>query len=124
MERWTESDVELRMGLLLRAGVVLSAALMAAGAIIYLVNHGREYPQYGTFKGEPDNLRGIAPILHGAIAGRGRGLMQLAVLVMIATPVLRVAFSVYAFARQHDRMYVAVSLIVLTLLLYGLIGGQ
>src|SRR4051794_17793011 len=99
MERWTEHDVELRMGLLLRAGVLMSAALMAAGAVIYLVNHGHEYPEYGTFRGEPDNLRGDAPIFRGAIAGKGRGLMQLAVLVMIATPVLRVAFAVYAFAR-------------------------
>jgi uncharacterized membrane protein len=124
MERWTEHDVELRMGLLLRAGVLISAALMAVGGVIYLMNHGYEQPEYGTFRGEPDNLRGVSPIFHGAIAGRGRGLMQLAVLVMIATPVMRVAFSVYAFARQHDWMYVAVSLTVLALLLYGLIGGQ
>jgi uncharacterized membrane protein len=46
--------------------------------------------------------------------------MQLGLLILIATPLARVAFSVAAFATEHDWTYVAVTLIVLAVLLYGL----
>jgi uncharacterized membrane protein len=54
------------------------------------------------------------------LLGSGRGWIQLGLLLLIATPVARVAFSVYAFARQRDFLYVGVTLIVLTVLLFGL----
>jgi uncharacterized membrane protein len=44
----------------------------------------------------------------------------LGILILIATPVARVAFSVFAFAEERDRMYVIVTLIVLALLLFSL----
>jgi uncharacterized membrane protein len=124
MERWTERQVELRMARLLRTGVIVSATVMVIGAVIYLVKHGSQWPEYGTFQSEPSDLRSVTGIILDALAGRGRGIMQLAVLLMIATPVLRVAFAVYAFARERDRLYVGVSLVVLALLIYGLIGGS
>ena len=49
-----------------------------------------------------------------------RGLIQFGLLLLIAVPVARVAFSVVAFALQRDRTYVVVTLIVLAVLLYGL----
>ena len=42
-------------------------------------------------------------------------------LLLIATPVARVAFSVAAFAEQRDRLYVVVTSIVLLLLIYSLL---
>jgi len=51
-------------------------------------------------------------------------LIQLGLLLLIATPVARVAFSVVAFAMQRDRLYVAVALIVLAVLMYSLMGGR
>ena len=56
-----------------------------------------------------------------ALQGRGRGIIQLGLLLLIATPIARVVFSVYAFARQRDRTYVLVTLVVLAVLLYSLI---
>jgi uncharacterized membrane protein len=58
----------------------------------------------------------------GAAAPSGRGLIQLGLLFLIATPVARVAFSVAAFALEKDTLYVAVTLVVLTLLLLSLTG--
>ena len=55
---------------------------------------------------------------------RGRGLIQLGVLLLIATPVARVVFSAWAFARQRDWTYVLVTLFVLAVLLFGLFYGQ
>ena len=54
----------------------------------------------------------------------GRGLIQLGLLLLIATPIARVVFSVAGFARQRDWLYVAITLIVLTLLGYSLLAGS
>jgi uncharacterized membrane protein len=48
------------------------------------------------------------------------GIIQLGILILIATPVVRVAFSVFAFAEERDWMYVVVTLVVLGLLLFSL----
>jgi uncharacterized membrane protein len=45
------------------------------------------------------------------------------VLLLIATPIARVAISVIGFARERDWMYVGCSLLVLALLMYGLVHG-
>jgi uncharacterized membrane protein len=75
------------------------------------------------FQGEPADLRSISGIVMDAIALRSRGVIQFGLLLLIATPVARVAFSVVAFALERDRAYVIVTLIVLALLLYSIAGG-
>ncbi len=47
----------------------------------------------------------------------------LGVILLVATPVSRVAFSIYAFARQKDAMYVVITMIVLGLLVFSLVWG-
>jgi hypothetical protein len=58
-----------------------------------------------------------------ALAGLGPALIQLGLVLLLATPLLRVVSSLAGFALQRDRVYVAVTLIVLGILLYGLLGG-
>ena len=62
---------------------------------------------------------------HGSIALvlQNRGIMQLGLLLLVATLIARVAFSVLAFAQQHNCTYVIATLIVLAMLLYSLVGG-
>jgi len=110
------------IGSLLRTGVTLAAALVLIGGLIYLFRHGAEPPSYAVFRGEPADLRTITGIFHDVRSLRGRGIIQLGLLVLIATPVARVAFLVYAFARQRDMLYTAVALIVLALLAFSLFG--
>src|SRR6267154_1796982 len=78
---------------------------------------------YQVFQGEPEELRTVIGIFHEALALHGRGLIQLGLLILIATPIARVAFSVVAFLYQRDWVYVAVTLMVLGLLVYSLLGG-
>ena len=119
---WTDRKVEDIIGNLLRAGVILSATVVFLGAVIYLIRHGGSPASYHVFRGEPTELRQPGGIIHGAIAFSSRGIMQLGILLLIATPILRVAFSVFAFLAEHDRMYVIFTLIVLSVLLYSVIG--
>jgi uncharacterized membrane protein len=51
-------------------------------------------------------------------------MIQLGLLLLIATPVARVAFSVVAFVLERDRMYVGITLLVLAVLLFSLLGGH
>ena len=125
MTQWGEHEVELRIGTLLRVGVALAAAVVALGGVLYLTRHGMEIPAYQVFRGEPASLRGVTGILASAGDLRGTGLIQLGLLVLFATPVARVALAAYAFAKQRDRLYVAVTLFVLAVLIYSIIGpGQ
>ena len=121
---WTDQYVEEWIGNLLRAGVTLAATVVLFGGIVYLVRHGLAAPQYHVFVGEPTDLRTVSGIVKDALAFRGRGLIQLGLLLLIATPLARVAFSVAAFALQGDRLYVVVTLVVLAVLIYSLTGGH
>jgi uncharacterized membrane protein len=123
-QEWTDQYVEELIGTLLRAGVTLAAAVVLFGGTVYLVRHGLAAPQYHVFVGEPTDLRRLSGIVKDALAFRGRGLIQLGLLLLIATPIARVAFSVAAFALQGDRLYVVVTLIVLAVLIYSLAGGH
>jgi len=120
---WTDKTIEEIVGTLLRVGVSLSAFVVAIGAAIYLARHGREPANYRVFHGEPSDLRSLGGIVRDAFRLRGRGIIQLGLLLLIATPVARVAFSIWGFAEEHDRLYMIFTGIVLIVLLYSLLGS-
>jgi uncharacterized membrane protein len=111
------------MAVLLRSGVLLAASLVFIGGIVYLSRHNLPAINYRVFQGEPEELRTVSGILREAGKFHARGLIQLGLLVLIATPVARVLFSVFAFLYERDWTYVAVTIIVLALLCYSLFGG-
>jgi uncharacterized membrane protein len=111
------------MAVVLRGGVLLAASLVFVGGVVYLSRHDVPAIDYRVFQGEPQELRTVDGILREAGKFHGRGLIQLGLLVLIATPVARVLFSVFAFLYERDWTYVAVTMIVLALLCYSLFGG-
>jgi uncharacterized membrane protein len=121
---WSDERVEEIMGNLLRAGVIIAALVVLGGGIFYLIRYGATSPDYGVFRGEPADLRSLLGILVDAVDLRSRGLIQLGLLLLVATPVARVAFSVFAFLRQRDLTYGILTLIVLTVLIYSLAGWK
>jgi uncharacterized membrane protein len=120
---WTDEDVDRVLGRVLQIGVVLSAAIVLCGAIIYLSKRVGMAPDYRVFRGEPADLRSVPGVLADVRARSGRGLIQLGLLVLIATPIARVVFSVIGFIRQRDWLYVGITVIVLVLLTFSLTGG-
>ena len=121
-KRWSDQKVEIIISNILRAGVILSAAIALIGGIFYLASYGFIVPDYRVFRGEPSDLRSVHGIFRDVIALRSRGVIQLGLLILIATPVARVAFSVIAFVRQRDLLYVIITLFVLTVLIVSLAG--
>ena len=119
-----ERAVDRWVSLVLRGGVLIAAAVTAIGGAVYLSNHGHQRVDYGTFAGEPAKLRAIGGIIHSALALQGEGIMALGVLLLIATPIARVALLLVVFLHERDRLYVGVSAIVLAVLLIGVISGR
>jgi uncharacterized membrane protein len=122
--RWTDQRLETIIGGLLRGGVLLAASVVTLGAVIFLARYGHEIPRYGTFVSEPEDLRSVSGILRHGVSFHGRQIIQLGLLILIATPVARVAFSIIAFALQRDRLYVGITLLVLAVLVFSLAGAQ
>jgi uncharacterized membrane protein len=119
----TDYQVERAISVLLRAGVLLAALVVLAGGILYLAHHGSARPNYHAFQGEPADLRSPGLVIRSALTGRSDAIIQLGLLLLILTPIARVAFSVVAFGMERDRMYVIMTLIVLGVLLYSLIAA-
>lgn len=120
---WTDERLARWIGNLLRVGVAAAAVMVLLGGALYLARYGGETPSYRAFHGEPSQFRTVGGILGAALSPGGRGIIQLGLLLLIATPIARVAFAVLAFALERDRIYVVVSLIVLATLLFSLAGG-
>lgn len=115
--------LEQTIGKLLRWGVILSAFVVQAGGLAYLIAHGREPSGYHTFLGEPKHLTSVGGIVRGVFDGHASSLIQFGLLILIATPVARVAFSLVAFWVERDHTYMAVTAVVLAILVYSLTGG-
>lgn len=122
--RFDDQRMEIIMGRLLQFGVLLASLVMLVGGILYMRSHHGETPDYRVFKSEPRALRHIPGVGHGVAAGEPAAIIELAVLLLIATPVARVAFALIAFAIERDKLYIVVSTIVLAVLLYGFFRSQ
>ena len=122
--RLTDLEMDEIIGTLLRWGVMFSAGVVAAGGIWYLIQYGTTAPSYHVFHGEPARLRNLRGIVGGIPGFHCRRVIQLGLVLLIATPVARVAFSVVAFFLQRDRAYVVITLMVLGVLLFSLLAGH
>ncbi len=119
----TDLDIERMVSLLLRVGVFIAGAVVLAGGIYFLLRHGNEPVNYRSFVGQPSIDRHAGEIVKGALSGRARSIVQLGILLLIATPIARVALALGGFTLERDKKYIAITAIVLAVLLYSLISG-
>jgi len=113
---------------LLRGGIILSVSLIVVGTLTTFVQH----PDYISSSAQLERL--VAPgaafphaldvLLAGLHQLRGEAIATLGLLVLIATPMIRVAVSSIAFIRQRDRIYFLITTAVLCLLLLSLVLGK
>lgn len=131
MRRRRVAGTERLISTLLRGGVVSSLTVIVLGTLISFIHH----PDY--LCSAPALQRLIDPaasfphtlgaVLRGALAGRGESIVLIGLLLLILTPILRVALSALIFLHAGDRKFTAITLVVLTLLitsfLLGKVGG-
>jgi uncharacterized membrane protein len=120
---WADERVEKIVGILLQVGVFVSGAVVFVGGVLYLMRFGHATANYHVFTGESVELRDVSSVVRSASHLDGPAVIQLGLLLLIATPVVRVAFSLAAFWLERDRIYIVFTSIVLTILLYSLLWG-
>jgi uncharacterized membrane protein len=121
--KMTDRGIEQIVSVILRSGVLISGTIVFLGGLLFLARHGGERVNYHSFHRQPASDRLLHEIIAGAFARRARSVIQLGVLLLVATPIARVAFSIVGFALERDRLYVVITTIVLAILMYSLIAG-
>ena len=119
----SDEKIEGIIGDLLRFGVTAAALVVLFGGILLIFRHGESATDLHIFRGEPKDLRTVSGILRDAIHFQGLGTIQFGLLLLVATPIARVVFSAVAFAIQRDFMYVGITLVVLFVLMFSILGG-
>ena len=109
---------------MLQFGVLVAAVVTVIGGALLLVQHGSaraDYSRLSRRAGAPHVARRHCCAARWTLAASRSS--SSGFVLLIATPVARVAFTLVAFVLQRDRTYVAITAIVLALLLYGLLFG-
>ncbi len=119
---FTDKEMEIEIGSMLRGGVTLSAIVVLLGGVLYLYG-ASGIPDYQHFHATADPLHRISGVARGVARLDAESVIQLGILLLIATPILRVGFCVVGFARQRNLLYVGVSALVLLILIYSLARG-
>jgi len=122
--RPTDQELDVAIAGMLRLGVSLAAFVVLVGGTLLLRHPWSPIPDYTHFQAGGPGLRTLRGIVHGAVRMEATSIIQLGLVVLIATPVARVVYCVVGFARQRDRLFVAVSCMVLAVLIYGLTKGR
>ena len=122
--RFDDARMEILMGRLLQIGVFVAAATVLAGGLLYLVSHAGRYASYRQFVPRPLNVNHPELLGRRLSVGDASAIIDIGILLLIATPICRVLLAVVGFALERDRLYVAVSLTVLAVLLASLIHGH
>jgi uncharacterized membrane protein len=117
---FNDHRLEMLMGRLLQTGVLLASITVLIGGVLFLIARPNQPANYRTFSAESANLRRPSELLPLLATGDPIAIIQLGILLLIATPVARVLFGVIGFAIERDRLYTAVSLAVLTILIISL----
>jgi uncharacterized membrane protein len=118
----TDVQMDRAIGIILRTGVVIAGIFVAIGGTAYLMAHAGTAPSFAHFQGAPPRLTSISGVVRGATLADPLIIIQFGLIVLMATPVVRVIACVAGFAVARDWVYVLISLIVLTLLLISLVG--
>ncbi|MBB6110842.1 DUF1634 domain-containing protein [Mucilaginibacter lappiensis] len=119
-----DTDMQAVIGWILRLGVLLSMSIIFIGGIIYLYRHGHVTADYHTFKGVPDFVHNTRGILNGIITFRGRAIIQAGIILLIATPIIRVIFSAIGFILEKDYLYIGITVLVLLIIMASMLSGH
>jgi uncharacterized membrane protein len=122
VKTWTDQRLEIIISVLLRTGVGIAALVVLLGGICFLSKHGHEQPEYHVFHETAMSYRSISGVIHTLGASDCQAIIQFGLLLLILTPIVRVAFSLAGFAFERDGTYMGLTFAVLAILVYGLLG--
>jgi uncharacterized membrane protein len=121
--RFKDTDMQAVIGWVLRIGVIVSISVVFVGGVIYISRHGGAIPDYSKFNGVPNFVQ-LHGLINGIISLKGRSIIQAGIILLIATPILRIVFSTIGFVLEKDYLYIGISLLVLLIILISSISGH
>lgn len=117
------------IGRALRIGVTVACVIAFIGGAYYLWRHGGEpMPDYTQFvpvdqRSEPADYTSLSGIIHGVLNLQATEWIQMGVVVLILTPIIRVLLSLVEFSLNHDWIYVGITAIVFLVILMNSLEG-
>jgi uncharacterized membrane protein len=124
MGKFKDTDIQALIGQVLRAGVVISMSIVIIGGIFYLYRHGHSVTDYKVFKGIPPFVQHAGTMISSAMNFKGQAIIQIGIILLIATPVVRVVFSAIGFVLEKDYLYVGISVLVLLIIFASMLSGH
>ncbi|MDB4923237.1 DUF1634 domain-containing protein [Mucilaginibacter sp.] len=119
-----DQDIERLIGLQLRFGVIIASLIVLIGGLIYLKQSGAQaVPHYHSFTGAKAGFTSLGEIFKGVCKVNAKGIIELGVVVLIITPILRIAFSLVGFIIEKDKLYTWITLTVLAIMMASIFGG-
>lgn len=122
--KFKDVNMQAVLGWVLRIGVFVSMIVVFIGGVIYIYRHGHSIADYHDFKGVPEFVHTIPGIIHGIATLRGRAIIQAGIMLLIATPVIRIIFSAFGFILERDWLYLSITFIVLAIIIAGIFTGS
>jgi uncharacterized membrane protein len=122
--KFKDTDIQSLIGQVLRGGMIVSVSIVFLGGILFMYRHGHSIPDYKKFRGIPSFLQTPGSLINAALILKGQAIIQLGIILLIATPVLRVIFSTIGFVLEKDYLYVAISLLVLLIIFTSMMSGH
>ncbi|MCR8561351.1 DUF1634 domain-containing protein [Mucilaginibacter sp. BJC16-A38] len=119
-----DHDIERLIGLQLRFGVITASLIVLIGGLIYLKQFGAQaVPHYHLFIGTKAGYTSLDEIFKGAYTVNAKGIVELGVVALIITPILRIAFSLVGFIIEKDKLYTWITFTVLVIMMTSIFGG-
>jgi uncharacterized membrane protein len=106
-----DTKLQRLIGATLRSGVIAASLTGILGGAIFLAAHSGQQVAFHSFEGANTAYASPRQIVR----------LQLGIMILLLTPIIRVAFSVLGFAMENDRLYVAITCVVLATLMGSLL---
>jgi len=123
MSHPSDKELDASVARMLLVGVSIAALVVFAGGILLLRQPLLPIPDYTHFHAVDPSLRSLKGITGSAFHLNPRAIVQFGLIILIATPIARVVYCIFGFARQHNKLYTSISTLVLVILLYSLSKG-
>lgn len=119
---FTDVDLNRSVGNLLRLGVVLSVVTSLVG-FVKLFTEGFKMPKYKMLEMGDSSEKVWGSFWDSLCKGEGMAIIQLGILLLILTPLVRIIFALIGYLKEKDYIYVIISLIVLAIMTVSFLTG-
>ncbi|MDC8103062.1 MULTISPECIES: DUF1634 domain-containing protein [Chryseobacterium] len=122
-KNFTDVDLNRSVGNLLRLGVILSVAISIIGFVKLFLEGFKMPKNYSLLETGSSSEKVWGQFWESLCKGEGMAIIQLGILVLIFTPLMRIVFALIGYLKEKDYIYVIISSIVLAIMAISFFTG-